>query len=78
MAGLDVPSGPEMLGEEVGVNILRLFAPDDLRDDLGIDSARLPELTLREHHMLTLDSAASFDQPATSRGSPDRRLREDP
>lgn len=55
--GLDTLSDTNLLAEDPKVNVLRLFAPDDLL----MQEARLPGLTLREHHALSADSAAALD-----------------
>ena len=54
---LDTLSDTNVLAEDPKVNVLRLFAPDDLL----MQETRLPGLTRREHHALSADSAAALD-----------------
>lgn len=54
---LDTLSDTNLLAEDPKVNVLRLFAPEDLL----MQETRLPGLTLREHHALSADSAAALD-----------------
>jgi len=77
---LDTLSDTNLLAEDPKVNVLRLFAPDDLL----MQETRLPGLTLREHHALSADSAAALDlmRPdqragGTSRPSPSSAAQQD-
>jgi len=56
--GLDTLTHYDLLGAEPTVNVLRLFAPADL----VVQGSGLPDLTRREHHMLSADSAAQLEQ----------------
>jgi hypothetical protein len=59
LAGLDSLGEHDLLEPEAHVDVLRLFAPHDLREERH----PVPELTRREHHVLTADSAAPTDRP---------------
>lgn len=64
--GLDTS---DLLSEEAVENVLRCFAPPELRAEPD-PHARLPEMTLREHHAVSVDSAAVFDrEPRSSKSS---------
>lgn len=58
LEGLDTLTHCDLLGAEPGVNVLRLFAPADLL----VQASGLPNLTRREHHLLSADSAAHLEQ----------------
>lgn len=63
--GMDTLSSKDLLAPESFENILQLFAPEQLRQQVkdavrGLPQGALPELTQREHHTLSLDSAMPF------------------
>lgn len=57
LAGLDPFGEHDILEPEPHVEVLRLFAPDELREQ----RSAVPVLTRREHHVLSADSALNAD-----------------